>query len=148
MDKWERQDINNLDFKELCENFYYYKRKMGYGPAAIEGYDANVFICIFKDKEQLISNWKKINYIIAFRVQKRIDKIIEKSNFYICLFVNECIGSDNKSRIQGNSFCAKKYVFEEKLMHCMYILHQETWMKQISRSWKSIKKKTQIMYAV
>lgn len=107
MDKWERQDINNLDFKELCENFYYYKRKMGYGPAAIEGYDANVFICIFKDKEQLISNWKKINYIIAFRVQKRIDKIIEKSNFYICLFVNECIGSDNKSKIQGNSFCAK-----------------------------------------
>lgn len=117
MDKWERQDINNLDFKELCENFYYYKRKMGYGPAAIEGYDANVFICIFKDKEQLISNWKKINYIIAFRVQKRIDKIIEKSNFYICLFVNECIGSDNKSKIQGNSFCAKKYIFEEKLMN-------------------------------
>ena len=56
MDKWKRQDINNLDFKELCESFYYYKRKMGYGPAAIEEYDANVFICIFKDKEQLISN--------------------------------------------------------------------------------------------
>ena len=53
MDKWKRQDINNLDFKELCESFYYYKRKMGYGPAAIEEYDANVFICIFKDKEQL-----------------------------------------------------------------------------------------------
>ena len=111
------QDINNLDFKELCESFYYYKRKMGYGPAAIEEYDANVFICIFKDKEQLISNWKKINYIIAFRVQKRIEKIIEKSNFYICLFVNESIGSDNKSKIQRNSFCAKKYIFEEKLMN-------------------------------
>ena len=27
MDKWKRQDINNLDFKELCESFYYYKRK-------------------------------------------------------------------------------------------------------------------------
>ena len=117
MDKWKMQDINNLDFKELCESFYYYKRKMGYGPAAIEEYDANVFICIFKDKEQLISNWKKINYIIAFRVQKRIEKIIEKSNFYICLFVNESIGSDNKSKIQRNSFCAKKYIFEEKLMN-------------------------------
>lgn len=117
MDKWKRQDINNLDFKELCESFYYYKRKMGYGPAAIEEYDANVFICIFKDKEQLISNWEKINYMIAFRVQKKSEKIIEKSNFYICLFVNESIGSDNKSRIQGNSFCAKKYIFEEKLMN-------------------------------
>lgn len=117
MDKWKRQDINNLDFKELCESFYYYKRKMGYGPAAIEEYDANVFICIFKDKEQLISNWEKINYMIAFRVQKRSEIIIEKSNFYFCLFVNEPIGSDNKSRIQGNSFCAKKYIFEEKLMN-------------------------------
>lgn len=117
MDKWKRQDINNLDFKELCESFYYYKRKMGYGPAAIEEYDANVFICIFKDKEQLISNWEKINYMIAFRVQKRSEIIIEKSNFYFCLFVNESIGSDNKSRIQGNSFCAKKYIFEEKLMN-------------------------------
>lgn len=53
MDKWKRQDINNLDFKELCESFYYYKRKMGYGPAAIEEYDANVFICIFKDKKYI-----------------------------------------------------------------------------------------------
>ena len=35
MDKWKRQDINNLDFKELCESFYYYRRKMGYGPAAV-----------------------------------------------------------------------------------------------------------------
>ena len=91
MDKWKKQDIDNERFKELCENFYYYKRKMGYGPAAIEEYDANVFICIFKDKEQLISNWEKINYSIAFHVQKNIKKIIEKSNFYICLFVNESI---------------------------------------------------------
>ena len=64
-----------------------------------------------------ISNWEKINYMIAFRVQKRSEIIIEKSNFYFCLFVNESIGSDNKSRIQGNSFCAKKYIFEEKLMN-------------------------------
>lgn len=55
--------------------------------------------------------------MIAFRVQKRSEIIIEKSNFYFCLFVNESIGSDNKSRIQGNSFCAKKYIFEEKLMN-------------------------------
>ena len=116
MDKWTRQDINNSKFRELCENFYYYKRKMGYGPAAIEEYDASVFICIFNDKEQLINNWKKINYFIAFHVQKNIEKIIEKSNFYICLFVNESIGNEEKSRIQGNSFCAKKYIFEEKLM--------------------------------
>lgn len=115
MDKWKKQDIDNERFKELCENFYYYKRKMGYGPAAIEEYDANVFICIFKDKEQLISNWEKINYSIAFHVQKNIKKIIEKSNFYICLFVNESIESEDKSKIQGNAFCAKKYVFEEKL---------------------------------
>lgn len=54
MDKWKKQDINNLEFEGLCENFYYYKRKMGYGPAAIKEYDANVFICIFKNKEQLI----------------------------------------------------------------------------------------------
>ncbi|MGN9222523.1 AAA family ATPase [Coprococcus comes] len=116
MDKWKRQDINNSGFRELCENFYYYKRKMGYGPAAIEEYDASVFICIFNDKEQLINNWKKINYFIAFHVQKNVEKIIEKSNFYICLFVNESIGNEEKSRIQGNSFCAKKYIFEEKLM--------------------------------
>ena len=70
MDKWKKQDINNLEFEGLCENFYYYKRKMGYGPAAIKEYDANVFICIFKNKEQLISNWEKINYFIAFHVQK------------------------------------------------------------------------------
>lgn len=115
MEKWKKQDINNTEIKELCENFYYYKRKMGYGPAAIEEYDANVFVCIFKDKEQLINNWEKINYIIAFHVQKNVETIIEKSNFYICLFVNESIGNEDKNKIHGNSFCEKKYVFEEKL---------------------------------
>ena len=89
---------------------------MGYGPAAIEEYDANVFICIFNDKKQLLSNWEKINYFIAFHVQKEVEKTIEKSNFYICLFVKESIESEDKSKIQGNSFCAKKYVFEEMLM--------------------------------
>lgn len=59
MDKWKRQDINNLDFKELCESFITIKEKW-VCPAAIEEYDANVFICIFKDKEQLISNWEKL----------------------------------------------------------------------------------------
>ena len=29
MDKWKKQDIDNERFKELCENFYYYKRKEG-----------------------------------------------------------------------------------------------------------------------
>lgn len=46
-----------------------------------------------------------------------LDEEKDRSNFYFCLFVNESIGSDNKSRIQGNSFCAKKYIFEEKLMN-------------------------------
>lgn len=58
MDKWKRQDINNSGFRELCENFYYYKRKMGYGPAAIEEYDASVFICIFNDKKFKIRKMK------------------------------------------------------------------------------------------
>lgn len=125
MDKWVKQYIDDPELKELCENFYYYKRKMGDGPATIKNYDANVFICIFDNKEQLISNWDKINYFIAFRVQNKVEKIIEKSNFYICLFANEAVGSEEKSKIQGNSFCAKKYVFEERL------IDEEEYLKRV-----------------
>lgn len=75
------------------------------------------------------------------KIQERITTLTEEikddnttSLWRVCRGIVENVSQHNKQIIAQ--------------MHCMYILHQETWMKQISRSWKSIKKKTQIMYAV
>lgn len=116
MDKWYKQKIDSLDLSDYCEDFYYYKREMGYGPAAINNYYANIFICTFSSANQLIEKWEDINYMIAFHVQSHSKELIEKSNFYICLFVAEQIDPIQKNVIQRNSFCAKKYVFENGML--------------------------------
>lgn len=112
MNMWEKQETNNMEMNTYCEHFYYYRRRMGCGPAGTKIYNANVFICTFSDIEQLLKNWKDINYTIAFHVQNKCEEIIEKSNYYICLFVSDMLDINEKNMIQNNSFCAKKYVFE------------------------------------
>lgn len=112
MQKWEEHEIDNWNIEELCNTLHHYTRKMGDGPEAVEVYNANVFICEFNNIEQMLNNWEKINYLIAFKIQSKISKDIEKSNFYLCLFVENRLDEEQKSKIQSDSFCAKKYVFD------------------------------------
>lgn len=112
MPKWEEHEIDNWNIEGLCNTLHHYTRKMGDGPEAVEVYNANVFICEFKNIEQMLNNWEKINYLIAFKIQSKISKDIEKSNFYLCLFVENRLDEEQKSKIQSDSFCAKKYVFD------------------------------------
>lgn len=112
MDLWEKQNIDFFDKDRYCQQMYYYKRKMGNGPSSIQMYYVNIFICVFSSAKQLIDNWEKIHYNIAFHVQSKDESMIEKSNYYICMFVKESIDTETKSLIQSDSFCAKKYIFE------------------------------------
>ena len=137
MDKWEKQEVQNLDLSKFCESFYYYKRKMGCGPATQKTYNASVFICTFSHANQLLENWKEINYMIAFHVQSKNTEIIEKSNYYICLFVKENIALEQKNIIQGNSFCAKKYIFEEdsiKETECLQKIEQKVFSISLEKN--------------
>lgn len=55
---------------------------------------------------------EKTNHYIALKYQSKVQEVIEKSNFYLCLFVKEQISVKVKNEIESDSFCAKKYIFE------------------------------------
>lgn len=116
MELWKKQNIEFFDKTEYCQQMYFYTRKMGIGPSAVQEYYAKIFICVFSSTKQLCENWEKIHYNIAFYIQSKDETMIEKSNYYICLFTKEEIDDEVKSSIQSNSFCAKKYVFTEEVM--------------------------------
>jgi hypothetical protein len=115
VDIWKLQSKEIIDLNGYCEKSYYYKRKMGNGYASIESYFSHIFICVFKNKEQLLENWKNINFKIALNVQSKNKKesIIEKSNYYLCMFIEESISNLERNIVEGDTFCAKKYIFSQ-----------------------------------
>lgn len=104
---WELQTM--LEDKWGC-NCSYYTRKM----YADTPYYSHIFICVFSELENLYQNWKEINYYVAVKYQAKIESVIEKSNFYICMFTSEKLDLEKKNQIEEDSFAAKKYVFEKK----------------------------------
>ena len=62
----------------------------------------------------MYQNWKEINYYVAVKHQAKVESVIEKSNFYICMFTSEKLELEKKNQIEEDSFSAKKYVFEQK----------------------------------
>lgn len=65
----------------------------------------------YQAQSEMESDWKNVNYHVAIHYQSRVKSIIEKSNFYVCFFVPEKISVKIRNEIEGDSFCAKKYIF-------------------------------------
>lgn len=104
---WELQTI--LEDKWGCKCSYYTREMHADTP-----YHSHIFICVFSELENLYRNWKEINYYVAVKYQSKVESVIEKSNFYICMFTSEKLEFEKKKQIEEDSFSAKKYVFEQK----------------------------------
>lgn len=104
---WELKD--KLENKWGCKCSYYTRKMYADTP-----YHSHIFICVFPELENLYQNWKEINYYVAVKYQAKVESVIEKSNFYICMFTSEKLELEKKNQIEEDSFSAKKYVFEQK----------------------------------
>ena len=104
---WTRENIG-----QDIPNMYYFKRKMN-SKESYENktYVSHIFVMIEDTQIQLDSEWEYIIQYIAVHYQSKIDSLIERSNFYVCFFINEDIKVQLKEKIEGDTFCAKKYVF-------------------------------------
>lgn len=121
MDNWICKEINwgkEIDIK--C-----FKRKMAATNVRRKEYDAYIYICNFRNEDELISNWESVNSKIAVYDQSNIEALIERSNFYICFFVREKISVRTQKLIEDDTFSAKKYVFVDENMNledkCHYL---------------------------
>lgn len=104
---WKLQ--TRLENKWGCKCSYYTRKMYADTP-----YHSHIFICVFSELENLYQNWKEINYYVAVKYQAKVESVIEKSNFYICMFTSEKLELEKKNQIEEDSFSAKKYVFEQK----------------------------------
>ena len=104
---WELQ--TTLEDKWGCKCSYYTREMYADTP-----YHSHIFICEFFELENLYRNWKEINYYVALKYQSKVESVIEKSNFYICMFASGKLEPEKKNKIEEDSFSAKKYVFEQK----------------------------------
>lgn len=109
-ERWKRQDISGSDWRD--DDFYYFKREMNAGRSCIKSYFSHIFIQICQSQSEMENRWKKTNHYIALKYQSKVQEVIEKSNFYLCLFVKEQISVKVRNEIENDSFCAKKYLFE------------------------------------
>jgi len=109
---WECRDLEVYNTEE--NELYYYVRKMKRSEACVENYNAHIFLSFFLDEETLRKDWEQINDYVAVHVQSKVDKLIEKSNFYLCLYVAGEVSCSIKEQIEGDSFSAKKYIFNGK----------------------------------
>lgn len=109
-EKWKRQEVLDSGWRD--DGFYYFEREMSAGRSCIKSYFSHIFIQICQSQSEMENRWKKTNHYIALKYQSKVQEVIEKSNFYLCLFVKEQISVKVKNEIESDSFCAKKYIFE------------------------------------
>lgn len=105
---WEKQKI-----EDNMQKFHYFKRKMNSKASEDKKtYFAHIFIAFENSKKNLDLDWEYINEYVAVHYQSKTEALIERSNFYICFFVGENVDIKLKEEIEGNTFCAKKYIFD------------------------------------
>lgn len=117
MDKWIKQDMKGHGIAiEEKKQVYYYKRKMEVKNGRIKPYYSHIFIYIPDTINELENEWESINEKIAWQIQSKINELIERSNFYLCIFVDDPIKQNTRTQIEGDPYCSKKYIFEKKNM--------------------------------
>lgn len=102
---WKQEKSSNLE--GLADKVSYFYRSLGN-----QSYMAHVFIAQYNSSAQMQKCWKKLNDEIAFSYQSKVNSLLERSNFYICLFISEKMDGMEKAKIENDVYCAKKYVFE------------------------------------
>lgn len=114
LENWIEQEYENCLDSSTCIKLEYFIRKMKVCNACIKDYNAHIFVVYFESEQQMKNNWESVNNYVAINFQSKVESIIEKSNFYICCFVDANVNNETKHRIEDDAFCAKKYIFETK----------------------------------
>lgn len=109
---WEEQKLPENPKYIGVQEMHYYMRRMKRGQACWKDYAAHIILCFFETETELRNGWDKLNNYVAVGLQRKVESLIEKSNFYICCFVKGSVGMDLCHEIEGDSFCAKKYLFK------------------------------------
>lgn len=71
-----------MECKDLEGEVLYYHRKLGN-----QTYAAHVFLVQYDSPEKLKNNWERLNEEIAGCYQGDVDSLLERSNFYLCIFL-------------------------------------------------------------
>lgn len=88
--------------------FATYNRELG----TYKKYNAYLFIASFSSELELCATWQELNENIAVAVQSHVKSLVERSNFYLCLFVTGNVSEECVRLIESDTYCAKKYVFQ------------------------------------
>lgn len=93
------------------QGLHYYKKEM---KTKIEkSYYAHVFFVEPMTEKQLEVKWEELTAVVAVRFQSLVQALIERSNFYIFFYIKDDIDDSLREKIEGDEFCARKYVIKE-----------------------------------
>ena len=97
---------------ENISKLQYLRRKMNVkAEDEKKQYYSHVFMVVENSEKTLKEKWEHINQYVAVHYQSKTKTLIERSNFYICFFVKGNVEEELKEYIEGDTFCAKKYIF-------------------------------------
>ena len=79
-----------------------------------KSYYSHVFFTEELTEKELSNRWKSITVSVAVRYQSKTKEDIERNNYYICFFTSEEIEDSLRETIEGDDFCARKYIINQK----------------------------------
>lgn len=100
-------EIMQIDFPGL----HYFRKKMN--TRTDKKYYSHVFFTEPLSEESLRRKWMKITSYVAVRFQSEKEALIERSNYYLFFYTREKVDDALRDEIEGDDFCARKYVMEE-----------------------------------
>lgn len=106
--RWIKGQIDS-SLKESCNNIdmHYYKWKL----LDDEFNLAHVIEVNVENESMLEECWERVVNNVAVYLQCEIDDIFQRSNFYICFFVNGKVNNDLIEKIENDQYSSKKYIF-------------------------------------
>lgn len=91
---------------------HYFRKKMN--TRTENKYYSHVFYTEPLSEERLRREWMDITSYIAVRFQSEEETLIERSNYYLFFYTIEKVDHTLRDEIEGDDFCARKYVMEER----------------------------------
>ncbi len=105
------------DYEIIQTNIFglhYYKKTME--TKTNTNYYAHIFFTEPMKVVDLGKHWEDITSVVAVRYQSKVENLIERSNFYIIFYVDGEIDDSLSEKIEGDEFCARKYLVKEPYM--------------------------------
>ena len=106
-------DSNDCEVIQIeIPGLHYFRKKMN--TRTDNNYYSHVFFTDPLSEERLRREWMDITSYIAVRFQSEEEALIERSNYYLFFYTIEKVNHTLRDEIEGDDFCARKYVMEER----------------------------------